>query len=91
MGCRLLGQIVQIQLPPWQVCLSTQSSTSEIDGTTIPRRYPPIDTHQLNLLEYVGVHLDPRDVWASNNEKQGPEYRRKNGCIINTGSILFIQ
>ncbi|PRP75806.1 hypothetical protein PROFUN_08800 [Planoprotostelium fungivorum] len=41
---------------------------------------------QQSLAEYVGVHLDPRDVWASNNEKQGPDYRRKNGCIINTGN-----
>jgi len=41
---------------------------------------------QQSLAEYVGIHLDPRDVWNVNNEKQGPEYSRKNGCIINTGN-----
>lgn len=40
--------------------------------------------------EFMGIHLDARKVWQFNNQKQGPEYKRKNGCIINTGSILRV-
>ncbi len=36
----------------------------------------------------MGIHLDAQEVWQHNNQKQGPEYVRKNGCLINTGSIL---
>jgi hypothetical protein len=34
----------------------------------------------------MGIHLDPREIWKYNQTKQGPQYVRKNGCLINTGN-----
>ncbi len=45
-------------------------------------------SHRLILLEFMGVRLDPENVWIENNKKEGV---RKNGCLINTGSKKIIK
>jgi hypothetical protein len=39
-------------------------------------------------LGFMGIKLDPAKVWEENNKKQGSEYKRKNGCLVNTGSKI---
>jgi hypothetical protein len=39
--------------------------------------------------EFMGIQLDPVKVWEVNNLVQGPDVLRKNGCLINTGSIFY--
>jgi len=41
---------------------------------------------QQSLGEFMGVHLDARELWLHNQSKQGEEYKRKNGCLINIGN-----
>jgi len=41
---------------------------------------------QQSLGGFMGIKLDASRVWEENNKKQGPEYKRKNGCIVNTGN-----
>jgi len=41
---------------------------------------------QQALGEFMGVHLDPNVLRGENNKKQGSEYKRKNGCLVNTGN-----
>jgi len=41
---------------------------------------------QQSLAEFMGLHVDAQEVWNCNNSKQGSEYKRKNGCLINTGN-----
>eukprot|EP01118_Nematostelium_gracile_P015335 TRINITY_DN6126_c0_g1_i1.p1 TRINITY_DN6126_c0_g1~~TRINITY_DN6126_c0_g1_i1.p1 ORF type:complete len:250 (+),score=89.22 TRINITY_DN6126_c0_g1_i1:112-861(+) len=41
---------------------------------------------QQSLGGFMGIKLDPLVVLEENNKKQGPEYKRKNGCLVNTGN-----
>jgi len=41
---------------------------------------------QQSLGGFMNIKLDPARVWQDNNLKQGPEYKRKNGCVVNTGN-----
>jgi hypothetical protein len=41
---------------------------------------------QQSLGEFYGIHLDAQKVWYDNSLKQGPQYVRKNGCLINAGN-----
>lgn len=41
---------------------------------------------QQSLAEFMGIRLDPRQVWEENAKRQGPEVKRKNGCIVYTGN-----
>jgi len=41
---------------------------------------------QQSLGGFMNIKLDPERVWQDNNSKQGPEYKRKNGCVVNTGN-----
>ncbi|KAI8055443.1 hypothetical protein BDF22DRAFT_732677 [Syncephalis plumigaleata] len=38
--------------------------------------------------EFAGLHIDPMMIGAINATKQGPEIKRKNNCIVNTGNKL---
>ena len=40
------------------------------------------------FLEYMSIHLDTNVVFEKNSKKEG---LRKNGCLINSGSMLFIE
>ncbi|KAJ3128781.1 hypothetical protein HK098_003547 [Nowakowskiella sp. JEL0407] len=48
------------------------------------------DVDFINLVckEFQGLHVDPKQVGQANSLKQGPEIKRKNGFIINTGKKL---
>ncbi|KAI8373483.1 hypothetical protein EDC96DRAFT_40957 [Choanephora cucurbitarum] len=41
---------------------------------------------QQSTAEFAGLHIDPKVVGAKNALIQGPDIKRKNGCIVNTGS-----
>lgn len=41
---------------------------------------------QQSLAEFMGIRLDPRQVWEENAKRQGAEVKRKNGCIVYTGN-----
>jgi len=41
---------------------------------------------QQSLGGFMGIKLDASKVWEENNKKQGLEYKRKNGCLVNTGN-----
>ncbi|RKP23929.1 hypothetical protein SYNPS1DRAFT_17890 [Syncephalis pseudoplumigaleata] len=43
---------------------------------------------QQSTAEFAGLHLDPMVIGAINATKQGPEIKRKNNCIVNTGNKL---
>ncbi|KAI9595563.1 hypothetical protein BDF19DRAFT_440873 [Syncephalis fuscata] len=43
---------------------------------------------QQSTAEFAGLHLDPMAIGAINAAKQGPEIKRKNNCIVNTGNKL---
>eukprot|EP00123_Amoebidium_parasiticum_P021909 comp7598_c1_seq1/m.3248 comp7598_c1_seq1/g.3248 ORF comp7598_c1_seq1/g.3248 comp7598_c1_seq1/m.3248 type:complete len:395 (-) comp7598_c1_seq1:54-1238(-) len=43
---------------------------------------------QQSTAEFMGLHIDPDKVREVNAAKQGPEYRRKNNCLVNTGNKL---
>lgn len=34
----------------------------------------------------MGIHLDVKEVWFHNQKKQGPEYIRKSGLLVNAGN-----
>ncbi|OBZ85093.1 hypothetical protein A0J61_06856 [Choanephora cucurbitarum] len=40
---------------------------------------------QQSTAEFAGLHIDPKVVGAKNALIQGPDIKRKNGCIVNTG------
>ncbi|KAG1440630.1 hypothetical protein G6F56_011842 [Rhizopus delemar] len=42
----------------------------------------------LTLLEFAGLHIDPKVIGAKNSKIQGEHIRRKNNCIVNTGGKL---
>jgi hypothetical protein len=35
----------------------------------------------------MGLHIDPDKVRMENSKKQGSDIKRKNGCIVNSGSM----
>lgn len=37
--------------------------------------------------EFMGLHIDPDKVRMENAKKQGPDVKRKNGCVVNSGSV----
>ncbi|KAJ2706550.1 hypothetical protein H4R19_005002 [Coemansia spiralis] len=43
---------------------------------------------QQSTAEFNGLHIDAFEVGALNSTRQGPEIRRKNNCIVNTGGKL---
>ncbi|GAN04870.1 conserved hypothetical protein [Mucor ambiguus] len=43
---------------------------------------------QQSTAEFAGLHIDPRVIGAKNAKIQGPNIRRKNNCIVNTGNAL---
>ncbi|KAJ2760176.1 hypothetical protein IWQ56_005551, partial [Coemansia nantahalensis] len=43
---------------------------------------------QQSTAEFNGLHIDALEVGALNAARQGPEIRRKNNCIVNTGGKL---
>ncbi|KAF1806186.1 Homeodomain-like DNA binding domain-containing transcription factor [Mucor lusitanicus] len=43
---------------------------------------------QQSTAEFAGLHIDPRVIGSKNAKIQGPNIRRKNNCIVNTGSAL---
>ncbi|OUM61143.1 hypothetical protein PIROE2DRAFT_12941, partial [Piromyces sp. E2] len=40
---------------------------------------------QQSTAEFQNLHIDPYEIGKINSQKQGPNIRRKNGFIINTG------
>ncbi|KAJ1801952.1 hypothetical protein LPJ56_007319 [Coemansia sp. RSA 2599] len=43
---------------------------------------------QQSTAEFNGLHIDALEVGALNSKKQGPDIKRKNNCIVNTGGKL---
>eukprot|EP01135_Chromosphaera_perkinsii_P001744 Nk52_evm13s210 gene=Nk52_evmTU13s210 len=43
---------------------------------------------QQSTAEFQGIHLDPLKVKEANDKIQGPDVKRKNGCIVNTGNAM---
>ncbi|KAJ2806416.1 hypothetical protein H4R20_001704 [Coemansia guatemalensis] len=43
---------------------------------------------QQSTAEFNGLHIDALQIGALNSQRQGPEIRRKNNCIVNTGGKL---
>lgn len=43
---------------------------------------------QQSTAEFAGLHIDPKVIGAKNAKIQGPNIRRKNNCIVNTGNAL---
>jgi len=43
---------------------------------------------QQSTAEFQNLHIDPYEIGKINSQKQGPNIRRKNGFIINTGGKL---
>ncbi|KAJ1645366.1 hypothetical protein J3B02_001206 [Coemansia erecta] len=43
---------------------------------------------QQSTAEFNGLHIDALQVGALNSTKQGPDIKRKNNCIVNTGGKL---
>ncbi|KAJ2354717.1 hypothetical protein GGF43_003103 [Coemansia sp. RSA 2618] len=43
---------------------------------------------QQSTAEFNGLHIDALQIGAINSTRQGPEIRRKNNCIVNTGGKL---
>ncbi|KAI8321589.1 hypothetical protein GQ54DRAFT_311663 [Martensiomyces pterosporus] len=43
---------------------------------------------QQSTAEFNGLHIDALEVGHLNSQKQGPEIKRKNNCIVNTGGKL---
>lgn len=43
---------------------------------------------QQSTAEFNGLHIDTLKVGEINSRKQGPEIKRKNNCIVNTGGKL---
>ncbi|KAL7325897.1 hypothetical protein PS15p_208319 [Mucor circinelloides] len=43
---------------------------------------------QQSTAEFAGLHIDPKVIGAKNAKIQGPNIKRKNNCIVNTGSAL---
>ncbi|KAJ2776262.1 hypothetical protein H4R18_005763 [Coemansia javaensis] len=43
---------------------------------------------QQSTAEFNGLHIDALEVGALNSKRQGPEIKRKNNCIVNTGGKL---
>lgn len=41
-----------------------------------------------NILEFAGLHIDPLVIGEKNSKIQGPDIKRKNNCIVNTGGTL---
>eukprot|EP01088_Endostelium_zonatum_P021165 TRINITY_DN8185_c0_g1_i1.p1 TRINITY_DN8185_c0_g1~~TRINITY_DN8185_c0_g1_i1.p1 ORF type:complete len:255 (-),score=88.93 TRINITY_DN8185_c0_g1_i1:149-913(-) len=41
---------------------------------------------QQTIAEFMGINLDCQKVWEKNQKKQGPDFKRKAGLLINTGS-----
>lgn len=35
--------------------------------------------------EFAGLHIDPKVIGERNSKIQGPDIKRKNNCIVNTG------
>lgn len=42
----------------------------------------------VGLIEFAGIHVDPLVIGAINSKIQGPEIKRKNNTIVNTGGKL---
>lgn len=38
------------------------------------------------IQEFAGLHVDPLVIGEKNSKIQGPNIKRKNNCIVNTGS-----
>ncbi|KAJ1661727.1 hypothetical protein IW140_006323 [Coemansia sp. RSA 1813] len=43
---------------------------------------------QQSTAEFNGLHIDALQIGEINSKKQGPEIKRKNNCIVNTGGKL---
>ncbi|KAJ1720774.1 hypothetical protein LPJ53_004632 [Coemansia erecta] len=43
---------------------------------------------QQSTAEFNGLHIDAFEVGELNSKKQGPDVKRKNNCIVNTGGKL---
>ncbi|KAJ2319880.1 hypothetical protein IWW52_001708 [Coemansia sp. RSA 2704] len=43
---------------------------------------------QQSTAEFNGLHIDALQIGELNSKRQGPEIRRKNNCIVNTGGKL---
>jgi len=43
---------------------------------------------QQSTAEFQNLHIDPYEIGKINSQKQGPNIKRKNGFIINTGGKL---
>ncbi|CAG8567439.1 7190_t:CDS:2 [Acaulospora colombiana] len=39
------------------------------------------------MLEFAGLHIDPLVIGEKNSKIQGPNIKRKNNCIVNTGVL----
>jgi hypothetical protein len=44
---------------------------------------------QQSTVEFKGLHIDPIVIGEKNSRIQGPEVKRKNNCIVNTGSMVI--
>ncbi|CAG8632607.1 1543_t:CDS:2 [Rhizophagus irregularis] len=45
---------------------------------------------QQSTAEFAGLHVDPLVIGEKNSKIQGPNIKRKNNCIVNTGIIFLI-
>ncbi|KAL1917155.1 uncharacterized protein VTP21DRAFT_4811 [Calcarisporiella thermophila] len=43
---------------------------------------------QQSTAEFAGLHIDVKIIFEKNAKIQGPDVKRKNGCIVNTGAKL---
>lgn len=43
---------------------------------------------QQSTAEFAGLHIDPKVIGEKNAKIQGPDIKRKNNCIVNTGNKL---
>ncbi|KAL1935363.1 hypothetical protein VTP01DRAFT_4503 [Rhizomucor pusillus] len=43
---------------------------------------------QQSTAEFAGLHIDPKVIGERNSKIQGPDIKRKNNCIVNTGGKL---
>ncbi|CAG8586236.1 8659_t:CDS:2 [Acaulospora morrowiae] len=43
---------------------------------------------QQSTAEFAGLHIDPLVIGEKNSKIQGPDIKRKNNCIVNTGGKL---
>eukprot|EP00126_Sphaerothecum_destruens_P002369 Sdes_comp15811_c0_seq1m4883 len=69
--------------------------TAIIESNCLPGKQPNQLNNQTQRLlgqqstaEFMGLHIDPLKVKEANDKLQGPDIKRKNGCIINTGNAL---